>query len=147
MSERALKWYRVGGEGIVSSSSVAGIDITAQVGSGLPKVCTLTCTDDSLLGDAEKDAEQALREMHNALAEHFAPVLRWTFDERGTAFAELGQWRLEAGRGGWFVSVETPRNGRQYVATGRGVIDRSEARRAAEAALRALGVAFRVGGE
>lgn len=41
----------------------------------------------------ERASEQALRKLHDALNEHFAPVLRWVDTPRGCV-AEIGSWRL-----------------------------------------------------
>lgn len=51
-------------------------------------------------------AEQALREMHDALVAHFAPVLRWTrvVDDDGERDeAIVDKLRLKAGHYGWSV--------------------------------------------
>lgn len=71
------------------------------------------------------------------------PALRWDIDEHSTA--RVGPWSLEASALGWSVYVESPLTGRELIAdecTDR--VERSVNRRAAEAALRSLGVAFRV---
>lgn len=94
---------------------------------------------------AKAAAEQALREMHDALAAHFAPVLRWDIDMHSSAF--LGQWFLQADSEEWSVMVCPPNGDRAVVASGGQCTTRENNRRAAEAALRALGVAFRVEGE
>lgn len=93
---------------------------------------------------AKSAAEQALREMHDALVAHFAPVLRWTAGADGARgeLKELG-WELWAYEGGY-----TLRNKRTGI-EGRWIafasIDAN--RRDAQDALRSLGVAFRVEGE
>ena len=55
---------------------------------------------------AKAAAEQALREMHDALSKHFAPVLRWErfIDDDGTRdVAVFGPLLLKAERFGWRV--------------------------------------------
>lgn len=91
---------------------------------------------------AKRDAEQALRAMHSALSEHFAPVLQWSRDERGRSIASIGGWRLCAWSTGWEMRPETiPSKSIWFsfpVSAGE-----SQARRGVEAALRELGVVFR----
>lgn len=93
--------------------------------------------------DAKSAAEQALREMHDALVEHFAPVLRWE-DNRAEL---LGCWELSVGEqpdGLWWWTTML---GGSFGEDGGDCANAADARRAAEAALRALGVPFRVEGE
>lgn len=141
-----LKWDRDGGEGMVSSLSIAGIDVTAFVGDPyVPIRSELECTSD-LLGDAEQQAEQRLREMHAALSEAFAPVLRWERDLH--SIAKLGKWVLEADSSSWMVSVKTTPQTLVTVASAETErVDRVVNHRAAEEALRSLGVVFRVDGK
>ncbi len=101
---------------------------------------------------AEAAAEAKLRETYDALREHFdpVPVLRWTLECNGCLSeglficeenSPLRAWRLAAMHYGHDVSFRG--NGRN----GRAEVDTIEAnQRAAEAALRALGVSFRVEG-
>lgn len=95
--------------------------------------------------EAKTAAEQALREMHDALSAHFAPVLRWECDLHSVA--TLGQWFLQADSEEWSVMVCPPNGERAVVASGDQCTTRENNRRAAEAALRELGVVFRVKGE
>ena len=139
-----MKWCRDGGEGMVSSAKIAGIEITAGVGDKHAVRATLVSTSD-MLGHAEQRAALALREMHDALVEHFAPVLRWECDLHSVA--TLGQWFLQADSEEWSVMVCPPNAERSVVASGDRCTTRENNRRAAEAALRALGVVFRVEGE
>ena len=92
------------------------------------------------IGAAKSAAEQALREMHDALAMHFAPVLRW--NDGRAEIKELG-WKLWA-----YSSGYTLQNTRIRI-EGRCVqlLTEDENRSAAETALRAMGVVFRTEGE
>ena len=92
---------------------------------------------------AKTAAEQALREMHGALAAHFAPVLRWSRDACPTA--RVGNWSASTDGRVWMIwhpSVNGP------VMIERGPCETIDGgKRAAEAALRSLGVVFRTEGE
>lgn len=92
---------------------------------------------------AKTAAEQALREMHDALSQHFAPVLRWSRDACPTA--RVGNWSASTDERVWMIwhpSVNGP------VMIERGPCETIDGgRRAAEAALRSLGVTFRTEGE
>lgn len=92
------------------------------------------------LDAAKTAAEQALREMHDALSAHFAPVLRW--NDGRAELKELG-WKLWA-----YSSGYTLQNTRTRI-EGRCVqlLTEDENRSAAETALRAMGVVFRTEGE
>lgn len=95
---------------------------------------------------AKAAAEQALREMHDALTEHFAPVLRWWSEYMGSVDG-LEHWALEIGqqsddRWWWTTTL-----GDAVADDGGDCATAPEARRAAEAALRSLGVVFRTEGE
>lgn len=74
------------------------------------------------------------------------PVLRWRDDEQCWG-AIVGPWRVEATEGSWRVrcehKIEGVYEGRSTIDFGR-KSDLRDNRRAAEAALRSLGVAFRV---
>ncbi len=101
---------------------------------------------------AEAAAEDVARKAYDALREHFdpVPVLRWTLKCNGCLSeglfvceenSPLRAWRLAAMHYGHDVSFhDNDRNGRAEVDT----IEANQ--RAAEAALRALGVSFRVEG-
>lgn len=94
---------------------------------------------------AKAAAEQALREMHDALSQHFAPMLRWS-DCMGSVDG-LEHWALEIGqqpddRWWWITSL-----GDAAADDGGNCASADDARRAAEAALRSLGVVFRTEGE
>lgn len=117
--------------------AVAGVNGTAIVYASVER----TAPRQLGMGAAKSAAEQALREMHNALSEHFAPVLRW--DHRGMwSDARVGVWHLQASVNHWMVYA------RKTTLVASGVAQSiEESRRAAEAALRALGVPFRVEGE
>lgn len=102
------------------------------------------------LDHAKELAEGKLREMHDALNEHFAPVLRWELNNRGGGFASFGLWRLSVEDDGWWQVRVSQKTGDVVESVGfaRGKVgDTPSARRAAEAALRALGVVFRTEGE
>lgn len=122
--------------------AVAGVNGTAIVYASVER----TAPRQLGMGAAKSAAEQALREMHDALAAHFAPVLRWSDSIPSTA--TLGPWSLSANGCDWSVSIITATE-RVFVAARRTERDVREfcSRRAAEAALRALGVPFRVEGE
>lgn len=97
------------------------------------------------VAEAKAAAEQALREMHDALVAHFAPVLQWECDLHSVA--TLGQWFLQADSEEWSVMACPPGGERAVVVSGSRCTTRENNRRAAENALRALGVTFRVEGE
>ena len=87
------------------------------------------------------DSDPQLRAEFERLAARFAPVLRWEHRERGST-ATLGQWWLEASGESWMVGVDssgwvTPVKG------SRGPTSRENNCRAAETALRGLGVMFK----
>lgn len=92
---------------------------------------------------AKQRAEDKFREMHTVLTEHFALVLRWV-DTECDSTAQVGGWELYATHCNWTLEhtsgarVFSPRPNRAT---------RAENRLAAEAALRALGVTFRVEAE
>lgn len=93
--------------------------------------------------DAKTVAEQALREMHDALSAHFAPVLRWS-DNRAEL---LGCWELSVGEqpdGLWWWTTML---GGDFGEDGGDCTTAANARRAAETSLRGFGVVFRVEGE
>jgi hypothetical protein len=98
------------------------------------------------LDAAKTAAEQALREMHDALAAHFAPVLRWedTDDARPDSTASVCGWELHAAHGNWALQHES---GATLYSPRPNQSSREANRRAAEDALRSLGVAFRTEGE
>jgi len=143
-----MKWYRDGGEGMVSSAKIAGIEITAGVGDEHAVRAMLVSTSD-MLGHAEQRAEQALREMHDALVEHLAPVLRWDDIHPSLSTARLGEWMIDVTNGGWylFVLCEDGRRLVRHAVTIEQGLSHAERKRAAENALRALGVPFRMEGE
>ncbi len=92
---------------------------------------------------AEAAAEAKLRDMLTDLQQHFAPVLRWERRDDTFAVARLGEWRLFAHPHAWSIDLDcTPV--KENEPSGAGL---AENKRAAEAALRALGVVFRVEGE
>lgn len=101
--------------------------------------------------EARETVDSLLRKAADALSREFAPVLRWVAKEgrepRYVAF--LGRWRLEASDGGWWNAyLRTPNERTEYRASwGSNYQGEREAKRAAEAALRALGVVFRTEGE
>ncbi len=93
---------------------------------------------------AKASSEVALRAMFEDLREHFepVPVLRWqTNADDGRSEASVGPWRLVASEHDWTVRhLEGP------IVADAGCSRPSSdehARRAAEDALRSLGVAFR----
>ena len=93
--------------------------------------------------------ETALSEMHDALVEHFAPVLRWEDIHPSLSTARLGEWMIDVTNGGWylFLLCEDGRRLVRHAVTIDEGLTHVERKRAAEAALRALGVPFRVEGE
>lgn len=94
---------------------------------------------------AKTAAEQALREMHDALAAHFAPVLRWVADsEPGWSRAEVSGWELEACNGNWAMAH---RSGFSKLSPRPNRASEEDNRRAVERELRSLGVTFRAEGE
>lgn len=102
--------------------------------------------------EAKAAAETKLREMHDALQEHFAPVLRWTQVSNSGHEARflvdpsspLAKWVLSVAYNYHYVSHDRrsverdPHEGPHTV---------KDHKRAAEDALRVLGVVFRVEGE
>jgi hypothetical protein len=95
------------------------------------------------LDAAKTAAEQALREMHDALSQHFASMLRWSRDACPTA--RVDNWSASTDGRVWMIwhpSVNGP------VMIERGPCETIDGgKRAAEAALRSLGVVFRTEGE
>jgi hypothetical protein len=99
--------------------------------------------------DAEAAAEAELRKAYDALREHFdpVPVLRWevrAFGGAKVARATVCGWDVLASAHGWSalhapgLAIASPRSESHPTC--------DESQRAAEAALRALGVSFRVEG-
>lgn len=95
--------------------------------------------------DAKIAAEAELRAVYDALHAHFAPVLRWNGDT--STFLD---WELNIGEDAraesywWSVLLtDSADEDNEYGASGQANTD-AGARRAAEAALRSLGVNFRV---
>lgn len=122
--------------------AVAGVNGTAIVYASVERTAPRQLGMDA----AKTAAEQALREMHDALVEHFAPVLRWDIDMHSTA--RIGRWMIEADAEEWTIYIDSPTaTARMPVAGAMKRAGRENNRRAAEAALRSLGVAFRVEGE
>lgn len=114
----------------------------AWVGGALGIYLTIERRTDSM--DAAKSAaEQALREMHDALAAHFAPVLRW-YRCGDQCDASVGGWMLLACSGSWVIKHEL---GARVASDPSCSLTSEQSCRAAEAALRELGVVFRVEGE
>lgn len=142
----ALKWNPTRDASWIASVGSVECEVSKSA-EGWWYSCGASDEGTSSLDEAKDNAESKLREMLNDLQQHFAPVLRWVSNGDGESIATIGPWTLTADRGGWTVSAETERNGSQYVASGRGCSERIEHQRAAEAALRSLGVVFRVGGE
>jgi hypothetical protein len=96
---------------------------------------------------AKRDAEQALRAMHSALSEHFAPVLRW-IESPGGWTATLGCWILTARQNCWTIRQEIALGWCRDVVRSPSVVsgyraDEAQARRDAELVLRSFGVVFR----
>lgn len=99
---------------------------------------------------AKAEAETLMRKAYVTLREHFEPlpVLRWV-DDAGAypgetvAFGVNG-WSLGAAYGNWWL--EHKATGAQVLSPRPNAADAATNRRAAEAALRSLGVAFRVEG-
>ena len=124
--------------------AVAGVNGTAIVYASVVRTAPRQLGMDA----AKAAAEQALREMHDALSAHLAPVLRWTASEYDFDEAKLLAWVLEANDHMWCVRLTRPVRFEVTVTSelGNG-LGRTTNRRAAEAALRALGVVFRVESE
>jgi hypothetical protein len=103
------------------------------------------------IDEAKAAAEQALREMHDALSAHFAPVLRWELfrvQSHHEHVAVFNRYRLEAGEKGSWELLFLWKNGAVIERADHGrAADGPSARRAAETALRAMGVVFRTEGE
>lgn len=145
----ALKWERRYGEGMVSSTSVANIDVTAQVGDPHERPrCSLVATSDEL-GQAEVEAERELLRLYETLREHFdpLPVLRWIDNGDGESIVQnVSGWTLGASHGNWWMEHGATRA--RAFSLRPNTADAETNRRAAEAALAALGVRFAVeGGE
>lgn len=102
------------------------------------------------LDEAKAAAEQALREMHDALVAHFAPVLRWTDARSGAgSVASVGGWFLTASAGCWSLRNMTVLEERDlsWLSPVGYSGDEAQARRDVEAALRSIGVTFRTEGD
>lgn len=95
------------------------------------------------LDEAKADAEQALRKMYDALSKHFAPVLRW-YRCGDQCDAEVDDWMLLACSGSWVIKHEF---GARVTSDPSCSLTSEQSCRAAEAALRSLGVVFRTEGE
>ena len=103
------------------------------------------------LGAAMLTAEQALREMRDALVAHFAPVLRWEQTPGGWT-ARLGCWILFARQNRWTIRQEYHADWCRDVCESPSAADgyradEEQARRDAERALRSLDVTFRTEGD
>lgn len=120
--------------------AVAGVNGTAIVYASVERTAPRQLGMDA----AKTAAEQALREMHDALAAHFAPVLRWSNDDASYSEARIGEWCIQAWDDAFRIRCGDagPVKSADCLAGGR-----VASKRAAEAALRALGVPFRVEGE
>lgn len=96
------------------------------------------------LDHAKQLAEGKLRELHDALVEHFAPVLRWE-----SHVATIGPWEIYARDRLWSVRIAASPGRYEFVSgSPRGYSgDAAQAERDAIAKLRALGVVFRTEGE
>lgn len=136
-----LKWAR---DSRVAYTHVGCIDVAVYADGGFDASCG---SDDLPKGieAAQAAAETKLREMHDALVQHFAPVLRWTADEARL----LGCWVLSIGKRDdglywWSTMLGDAEGLGSFGMDGDDCESVDEARRAAEAALRALGVVFRV---
>lgn len=119
--------------------AVAGVNGTAIVYASVERTAPRQLGMDA----AKTAAEQALREMHDALSAHFAPVLRWS-DNRAEL---LGCWELSVGEqpdGLWWWTTML---GGDFGEDGGDCTTAANARRAAETSLRGFGVVFRVEGE
>jgi hypothetical protein len=144
-----LKWNRAQGGrtswvdiGPINAMALAGIDAVNVINNGAIKGAGST------LDAAEAAAEAKLRETYDALREHFdpVPVLRWKTYERGRDCIGKVDGNdsvvLETHDGGWVAKVNGIEvdHGGDYASP----YDTADFKRAAEAALRALGVPFRV---
>lgn len=138
----ALKWERTG-----------DASLTATVGSAECEIgktkdgwwYSLEVSDEWIasLDEAKSLAEAAIRDMLTGVQQHFAPVLRWERRDDTFVVARLGEWRLFAHPHAWSIDLDcTPVKENEPSSTGL-----EANKRAAEAALRSLGVAFRVEGE
>lgn len=101
------------------------------------------------LDQAKGIAEAKLLDIRDALNAHFAPVLRWEDIHPSLSTAHLDGWTIDVTNGGWylFVRCEDGRRLVRHAVTIDEGLRRAERKRAAEAALRALGVVFRTEGE
>jgi len=91
---------------------------------------------------AKERAEQIARETHAALSEALAPMLQWSTEENHFT-AKVGVWWLWASPDEWTVTAEGSDGPTSYGGSFKST-DAAAMKRAAENALRALGVAFRV---
>jgi hypothetical protein len=82
-----------------------------------------------------------LREIHIALREHFAPVLRWTRGDDGDYTAVIEGWELSARDCNWSLVHSS---GARLLSPRPNQADAATNRSAAAAALRAMGVIFRL---
>lgn len=139
MSEtKRAEWTRSPAGGTRHVLRVGGVCAVAHEDKPAWIVMCDDCDECDTFDHAKEFAESKLREMHDALVEHFAPVLRWEREREGTV-ARLGAWRLLVEDDGWW-QLRADR-----VGFARAKADNVQsACRAAETALRALGVVFRV---
>ena len=147
MSEtKRAEWTRSPAGGTRHVLRVGGVCAVAHEDKPAWIVMCDDCDECDTFDHAKELAESKLREMHDALVKHFAPVLRWTRSAEypSLRIATLGQWRLvvEEHSKWWELFVGEPGN-LTRVAWDK-ASDPDAAQLAAETALRALGVVFRV---
>jgi hypothetical protein len=145
---KGLKWNRAQG-GRTSTAELGPIGLLAWSGNAAVYAEVDINGDGPTLDHSEAAAEAKLRETYDALREHFdpVPVLRWeirAFGGAKVARATVCGWDVLASADGWSalhapgLAIASPRSESHPTC--------DESQRAAEAALRALGVSFRVEG-
>lgn len=133
-------------------AQVGPIGVTARRSRGGSRTEANVACFSPYLNESRRECEQALQQMHLALAQHFGPVLRWkpifkdgvdTGMVRGAFDVDeshpMSSWRLQAWDGAFQVWWEN--HEKWYGMKGETV---SETMRAAENALRGFGVVFAV---
>lgn len=140
---KGLKWYRAQ-DGRTSTAELGPIGLLAWSDNVTTYAEVDINGDGPTLDHSEAAAEAKLREAYDALREHFdpVPVLRWTIDAQGNGKAKLGEWVLFFDASWWRVETKS----RVVVAAGESYV-LAHPRASVEAALRSLGVSFRVEGE
>jgi hypothetical protein len=146
-----LAWERCDGYEYARAGSLEFFMIETDDGASLCRdgeaISPVNGDDYDSVDEAKAAAEETARAEYEALAEHFAPVLQWELfrvQSHHEHVATFNRYRLEAGEKGWWELLFLSKTGAVIERADHGrAADGPSARRAAEAALRELGVTFR----